>query len=76
MEERLKNIILDKLLEINNNSLVFLEFNKYLDFKSWFLKYFKKYNKNYTKRDLLRIWQDFEKDYVITLKIKNYEYEE
>lgn len=75
MTEAFINSAYNKLLEINNNSTVFLNFNIYLEFKSWFIKTLKKYNKNYSKRDLLRDWNIFQEKYIVLLKIKNYEHE-
>jgi hypothetical protein len=75
MTEAFINSTYNKLLEINNNSTVFLDFNTYLKFKSWFIKTLKKYNKNYSKRDLLRDWNIFQEKYIVLLKIKNYEHE-
>jgi len=74
MTEEFVNRAIDKLFIINNNSLVIQEFSIYLEYKTWFIKTLKKYNSTYTKRDLLRIWNEFEEKYVIILKIKNHEY--
>ena len=74
MTEEFINRAIDKLFIINNNSLVIQEFSIYLEYKTWFIKTLKKHNNTYTKRDLLRIWNEFEEKYVIILKIKNHEY--
>ena len=74
MTEEFVNRAIDKLFIINNNSLVIQEFSIYLEYKTWFIKTLKKHNNTYTKRDLLRIWSEFEEKYVVILKIKNYEY--
>lgn len=74
MTEDFVNRAIDKLFIINNNSLVIQEFSVYLEYKTWFIKTLKKHNNTYTKRDLLRIWNEFEEKYVIILKIKNHEY--
>jgi hypothetical protein len=74
MTEEFINRAIDKLFIINNNSLIIQEFSIYLEYKTWFIKTLKKHNNAYTKRDLLRIWSEFEEKYIVTLKIRNHEY--
>jgi hypothetical protein len=74
MTEEFIDRAIDKLFIINNNSLIIQEFSIYLEYKTWFIKTLKKHNNSYTKRDLLRIWNEFEEKYFIYLKIKNHEY--
>lgn len=76
MTEEFINRAIDKLFSINNNSLIIQEFSIYLEYKSWFIRMLKKNNNTYTKRDLLRIWNEFEEKYIVILKIKNHEHEQ